>query len=89
MKYDNKEVNIVPGFSENFYWIEKSLNVDEVSLLQKAKFNLVQGSVNVISHNENRFSVIKIGDNYFCMEIPEQELPLDADYSEEISTENN
>ena len=79
MNYYNEEVGIVSGYSENFYWIGKSLNIDELSLLEKVNPNMEQGNPIVIQHNENRFTVIKIGQNYYCTEVPKVEIPLDSE----------
>ena len=79
INYLNEEVKIVPGYSEKFYWIGKSLNVDELALLEKVNPNMEQGNPVVIQHNETRFTVIKIGQNFYCSEVPEITIPLDTE----------
>ena len=87
MNYYNEEVVIVPGYSENFYWIGKSLNVDELSLLEKVNPNMEQGNPVIIQHNEARFSVIKIGQNFYCTEVPEVTISLDSEILSSSSEE--
>lgn len=87
MNYYNEEVVIVPGYSENFYWIGNSLNVDELSLLEKVNPNMEQGNPVIIQHNEARFTVMKIGQNFYCTEVPEVTISLDSEILSSSSEE--
>lgn len=69
LKYKGKEVLIIPGTSENFYWIGERIEIDEKALIQKISPTFVQGDVNIVQENENRFTVVKVGDNYFCLDV--------------------
>ena len=50
-----------------------------IAELEKVNPNMEQGNPIVIQHNENRFTVIKIGQNYYCTEVPKVEIPLDSE----------
>ena len=69
LKYKGKEVLIIPGTSENFYWIGERIEIDEKALVQKISPTFVQGDVNIVQENENRFTVVKVGDNYYCLDV--------------------
>ena len=69
LKYKGKEVLIISGTSENFYWIGERIEIDEKALIQKISPTFVQGDVNIVQENENRFTVVKVGDNYYCLDV--------------------
>ena len=69
LKYKDKTFDIVPGTSKNFYWIGDRIEIDESKLLQKISTTFVQGDVNVVQENNNRFTVVRVGDNFYCLDV--------------------
>lgn len=75
MKSNEKEILIFVGNMEGFYWIEENGSAElENALLPYIKKGMDQGSIEIFDVLENRVSVIKIEDMYFCKMVPVSEI---------------
>ncbi|MDD5929633.1 MAG: hypothetical protein PUC37_07505 [Spirochaetales bacterium] len=82
---DQKEVIVLAGEYENFYWLDvKGAPEDEEFVKKNYPNGLEQGQVHVVQTENHRFSVIRVSQNYFCMIKPDSFIP-----DEEQSDENN
>ena len=78
-----QEVMIYAGASANLYWIDKEGTADEeAAVLEYASKGLSQGSISILDYKESRLSVIKVGMNYYCRNIPLSSIPLDEEADE-------
>ena len=78
-----QEVMIYAGASANLYWIDKEGTADEeTAVLEYASKGLSQGSISILDYKESRLSVIKVGMNYYCRNIPLSSIPLDEEADE-------
>lgn len=67
-----KEVMVIAGTNENFYWLdEKGSEFDEEFVKKNYPNGLEQGQVYILETENHRFSVIRVSQNYFCSIKPE------------------
>lgn len=70
MNYGQEEVMIYAGDKDNFYWIEEKQDADvETEIAGKAKNGITQGVVVIVEYENQPYSVILIGKDYFCKKI--------------------
>ena len=43
---------------------------------------IIQGSISIFDYEETRLSVIKVGENYYCRNVPLSSIPLDEEVTE-------
>lgn len=83
MNAEGSEVMVYAGENQNLYWIEQKGNADaESAVLDYVSKGISQGSINIFDYEETRISVIKVGSNYYCREVPVISIPLDEEASE-------
>lgn len=70
MNYGEEEVMIYSGESSDFYWIEEKQSKEiEDEILEYTKKGITQGVIDLFTFKEQRYSVIRIGNDYFCKKI--------------------
>ena len=84
IKYEGRDVAVVKGSKENFFWIEEYGSVAEEQLvLETFKDVLTDGSVQLVKFDEQtRLTVIKIGSAYFCHRLSPSDIPQDEEMNE-------
>ncbi len=75
MIYDNQEVMIYAGESENIYWIEEKGSGElEIKVINNISDKLEQGTLSVIQVEGQRISVIKVDNCYYLRILPQSEV---------------
>ena len=83
MNAEGSEVMVYAGETEGLYWIEeKGTADDEASVTEFVEMGLEQGKIDIFDLEEQRISVIKVGDSYFCRKVPYTTVPLEEGASE-------
>ena len=78
MNAQGQEVIVYAGENPNLYWIDQKGGIEaEKALINFGAENLTQGSISLFDWQENRISVIKVGQNIYCRFIPISSIPLD------------
>ena len=71
MKYGESEVMIYAGDHEYVYWIDLRGTADmEAAVMEYASLGIEQGRIDIVDFENERISVIKVGQNYYCRYIP-------------------
>lgn len=71
IQVEGKDYKIEKGTQKNVYWLySKESDVIEFELLKKLPKNLNSGAVQIVVLNDERYTIIKIGNNYFFKKIP-------------------
>ena len=88
--YKEREVLVLSGVNENFYWLDER-GSEEFEELVKNTFpnGLEQAHLEILQSGEQRFSVVRVAKNYFCMLRPESERVDNENASEDSSSENS
>lgn len=77
MNYNDHEVMIFAGKSDNFYWIEDNGNEKiEKFILENVASKLTNGIIDIVQYEDLRINVIKVNDNIFCKIIPMTKVDL-------------
>ena len=67
MNSNGSEVMVYAGELENIYWIENKGSVEmESALLNFISPEAIQGKVEIFEFEGERFTIIKVGSNYYC-----------------------
>lgn len=70
MNYGEEEVMIYSGESPDLYWVEEKQSKDiEDEILEYVKKGITQGVIELFTYKEQRYSIIRIGNDYFCKKI--------------------
>ena len=74
--YEGDEKPIIRGENETYYWIEeKGTPQQETAIAQSIKNGITDGAVQIVKFDDlTRLSVIKIGNAYFCRNLPPSEI---------------
>ena len=83
MNADGSEVMVYSGDVQNLYWIEQKGSDDaEAAILDYIAKGIPQGSIEIFDYEETRISLIKVGSNYYCRNVPLSAIPLDEEADE-------
>ena len=84
MIYREAEVMIYAGQNNHFYWIEEEGTADmEKTVLAKYENKIAQGVIEIVDFEDSRFSVIKVGEDYFCKILPPSEVEIELPKADE------
>ena len=83
MNANGSEVMVYAGDASNIYWIDQKGSADEESaVIEHISKEIIQGSISIFDYEETRLSVIKVGENYYCRNVPLSSIPLDEEVTE-------
>lgn len=72
MNYGEQEVPIYSAATEHLYWIEDEQTSEvEEKICEYTKKGITQGVIEILEFDGQRFTVIRIGNDYFCKKIYE------------------
>lgn len=72
MNYGEQEVPIYSAATEHFYWIEEEQAEEiEVKIIEHTQKGITQGVIELLEIDGQRYTVIRIGSDYFCKKIYE------------------
>lgn len=72
MNYGEQEVPIYSASTEHFYWIEEENSIEiEEKIIEQTQEGITQGVIELLEIDGQRYTVIRIGSDYFCKKIYE------------------
>lgn len=66
MDYGQEEVMIYAGNNNHFYWIEEKQEAEIENQIIRKFNNLMQGAIEIVQVEDESYSLILIGKDYFC-----------------------
>lgn len=89
MNASGAEVMVYAGDAQNLYWIDSNGSAEaESAVLDFVSHGIEQGSIDLFDFENDRISVIKVGQNYYCRTIPSTTVSLEESGENEKSEEN-
>ena len=89
MNASGAEVMVYAGDAQNLYWIDSKGSAEaESAVLDFVSHGIEQGSIDLFDFENDRISVIKVGQNYYCRTVPSTTVSLEEAGENEESEEN-